>query len=162
MKLATSVSTVKRIKRHEATSALFTCLLLVIIKHWGKKITKTSALWNMMSCRQNIPVFSSATVIFGAGRLYLYYCVHKSAPLDRILKQTNPLNITFSFLKIYVNIILPYRPEHHNVAGGFRFWQRCGRGLRSSVRPMWHQVTGWSVPYVSRQPGGLIFHGQKR
>lgn len=146
----------------EGTSALFTRLLLVIIKHRGKKIMKTSALWNMMSCRQNISVFSSATVIFRVGRLHLYYCVHKSAPLDRILKQTNPLNIiTYSFLKIYVNIILPYRPVHHNVAGGFRFLQRCSRGLRSAVRPMWHQVTGWSVPYVSRQPGGLIFQGQK-
>ena len=37
---------------HKATSSLFTYLLLVIIKHRGKKIIKISALWNMMSCRQ--------------------------------------------------------------------------------------------------------------
>ena len=109
---------------------------------------------------RNIPMFSSATVIFRVGMLYWYYCVHMCAPLDRILNQTNPLNITkFSFLKIYVNIILPYRPVYHNVAGGFRFWHQCSRGLCSSG--VWHRVTGWPVPDGSRQPGGLIFQGRK-
>jgi hypothetical protein len=52
--------------------------------------------------------------------VYSYHCVHKSAPLDPILSQTNPLNITKSFFfKINVNVILPHRLVHDKVVRGF-------------------------------------------
>ena len=62
-----------------------------------------------------------------------YHCVHKSAPLDPILSQTNPLNITKSFfLKIYVNVILPQRLVRDKVVRGFRLSQRFSWDLLSS------------------------------
>lgn len=153
--MPTPVIIVIRIRRHEGTYALFLRLRIVIStgQEASGRLVLSEALCH---ARRNFPMFLSATSIFRVWGLYSYYCVHKSASVDPILSQTNPLNITkYSCFEHYVNITLLYNSAHHNVVRDFRLSQRC------SSSGILHRVTGWLVPDVPRLRGGLVFKGRK-